>query len=151
MATNEQTRTKKASAMEALAVLKELYDKVAKGTSLLHQQPEAPTIFDEEPYRGMGAESDGVVGMIEVTQSDFARLESETTAAELKGQFADAAQEGAGASLIQKNVALRRMSQLSSTFGACSWRRSLRSHCCSRSSTDTSTSGAGSWTPTTRR
>ena len=127
MATNEQTRTEKASAVEALAVLKEFYDKAAKATSLLQQQPEAPTIFDEESYRGMGAENGGIVDMIEVIQSDFVRLESETTAAELKGQSADAAQEGAGASLIQKNVALRRMSQLSSTFGTCSWRRSLRS------------------------
>ena len=64
MATNEQTRTKKASAMEALAVHKELYDKSA---------------------------------------------------------------EGAVASLIQKNVALRRRSQLSTTFGACSWWKSSRS------------------------
>merc|ERR1719333_1468141 len=36
----------------------------------------------DEPYKGMGGESGGVVGMIEVIQSDFARLESETTSAE---------------------------------------------------------------------
>jgi len=41
-----------------------------------------PEIFSDEPYTGMGAESGGVVGMIEVIQSDFARLEAETSAAE---------------------------------------------------------------------
>merc|ERR1719178_3377 len=41
-----------------------------------------PEIFGDEPYKGMGAESGGVVGMIEVIQSDFARLEAETSAAE---------------------------------------------------------------------
>merc|ERR1719263_659501 len=46
---------------------------------------EVPEIFDE-PYKGMGSENGGVVGMVEVIQSDFARLESETTAAEEEGQ-----------------------------------------------------------------
>jgi len=44
-------------------------------------QIKQPEVFDE-PYKGMGSENGGVVGMIEVIQSDFARLESETTAAE---------------------------------------------------------------------
>ena len=39
-----------------------------------------PEIF-EGPYTGMGAESGGVVGMLEVIQSDFERLETETEAA----------------------------------------------------------------------
>merc|ERR1719456_157731 len=41
-----------------------------------------PEVFGDEPYKGMGGESGGVVGMIEVIQSDFARLESETVTAE---------------------------------------------------------------------
>merc|ERR1719321_2294625 len=69
---------------QALAVLKDFYDKAAQATSFV-QQPGAPAIFDE-PYKGMGAENGGVLGMIEVIQSDFARLESETTAAEAEGQ-----------------------------------------------------------------
>jgi len=70
---------------QAIAVLKEFYDKASKATSFVQQQPEAPAIF-EEPYRGMGESSGGVVGMMEVIQSDFARLESETEAAEAEGQ-----------------------------------------------------------------
>merc|ERR1719456_1358292 len=34
------------------------------------------------PYKGMGAESGGIIGMLEVILSDFARLEAETTSAE---------------------------------------------------------------------
>jgi tetratricopeptide (TPR) repeat protein len=62
---------------QALTVLKEFYDKAAEATSFVQQ----PKVFDE-PYKGMGGEQGGVVGMIEVIQSDFARLESETTSAE---------------------------------------------------------------------
>jgi len=62
---------------QALTVLKEFYDKAATATSLVQQ----PKVFDE-PYKGMAGENGGVVGMIEVIQSDFARLESETTTAE---------------------------------------------------------------------
>merc|ERR1719235_2679050 len=67
-----------AAVEKALGVLKAFYDKAGKATAL-DQQPE---IFDDTPYKGMGAESGGVVGMIEVIASDFARLESETSAAE---------------------------------------------------------------------
>merc|ERR1719235_454779 len=67
-----------AAVEKALGVLKAFYDKAGKATAL-DQQPE---IFDDAPYKGMGAESGGVVGMIEVIASDFARLESETSAAE---------------------------------------------------------------------
>jgi len=72
---------------QALSVLKEFYDKAGQATALVQrrQQPEAPAIFDE-PYKGMGGESGGVVGMIEVIQSDFARLESETSAGEAQAQ-----------------------------------------------------------------
>merc|ERR1719269_7323 len=62
--------------------LKTFYEKAGEATSLVQQEPE---IFDE-PYKGMGSENGGVVGMIEVIQSDFARLEAETSAAEDQGQ-----------------------------------------------------------------
>jgi len=42
---------------------------------------DAPETFTE-PYKGLGGESGGVVGILEVIQSDFARLESETSASE---------------------------------------------------------------------
>merc|ERR1719281_624142 len=73
---------------QALGVLKEFYDKAAQATALVQEGAKAkePEIFDDEPYKGMGAENGGVVGMIEVIQSDFARVESETTSAETEAQ-----------------------------------------------------------------
>merc|ERR1712217_141920 len=70
---------------QALTVLKEFYAKAGDATALLQQQPEAPEIFDS-PYKGMQAENGGVIGMLEVIESDFARLEAETTAAEATAQ-----------------------------------------------------------------
>jgi len=68
---------------QALVVLKEFYAKAAESTALV--QVAAPDIFDA-PYKGMGAESGGVVGMLEVIESDFARLEAETSSAEATAQ-----------------------------------------------------------------
>merc|ERR1719201_1849082 len=65
---------------QALTVLKEFYAKAAKATAFAQQEP--PPVFDDEPYQGMGAESGGIVGMLEVIESDFARLQAETKAAE---------------------------------------------------------------------
>merc|ERR1711953_1527229 len=70
---------------QALTVLKEFYAKAGEATAFVQQQPESPEIFDK-PYKGMGAENGGVVGMLEVIESDFARLESETKAAEATSQ-----------------------------------------------------------------
>jgi hypothetical protein len=69
---------------QALSVLNEFYAKAAEATSFAQTgaHKAEPEIFGDEPYQGMGAESGGVVGMIEVIQSDFARLEAETSAAE---------------------------------------------------------------------
>jgi len=72
---------------QALTVLKEFYAKAGDATALLQQQPESPEIFDEA-YKGMGAESGGVVGMLEVIESDFARLEAETKSDEESNQKA---------------------------------------------------------------
>merc|ERR1719326_2727667 len=70
---------------QALTVLKEFYAKAAEATALIQQQAKQPEIFDE-PYKGMQGASGGVVGMLEVIQSDFARLEAETTEAEAQAQ-----------------------------------------------------------------
>merc|ERR1719272_1882749 len=70
---------------QALTVLKEFYAKAGEATALVQQQPEAPETFDK-PYQGMGGESGGIVGMLEVIESDFARLESETKASEATAQ-----------------------------------------------------------------
>merc|ERR1719388_501665 len=69
---------------QALTVLKEFYEKAAEATALV-QVKQQPEIFDA-PYTGMGGESGGVVGMLEVIQSDFARLETDTKAAEAEAQ-----------------------------------------------------------------
>jgi prefoldin subunit 5 len=66
---------------QALTVLKEFYAKAGEATALLQQ----PEIFDS-PYKGMQSENGGVVGMLEVIESDFARLESETKASEATAQ-----------------------------------------------------------------
>jgi len=67
---------------QALTVLKEFYAKAAEATAFVQQKPE---IFDK-PYKGMNAEGGGVVGMLEVIESDFARLESDTKASEATAQ-----------------------------------------------------------------
>jgi len=63
---------------QAIKVLKDFYAKAATATAFTQQQPET---FDS-PYKGQQSESGGVVGMLEVIQSDFARLEAETSGAE---------------------------------------------------------------------
>jgi uncharacterized coiled-coil DUF342 family protein len=69
---------------QALAVLKTFYDKAATATALVQtkgKQPEidAPPTF-EKPYTGMAG--GGVMGLLEVIGSDFARLEAETETSE---------------------------------------------------------------------
>jgi chromosome segregation ATPase len=66
---------------QALTVLKEFYAKAAEATAFVQE----PEIFDES-YKGMGGESGGVIGMLEVIESDFARLEADTKAAEASAQ-----------------------------------------------------------------
>jgi len=82
---NEQTISDSAEAQtavaQALTVLKEFYAKAGEATALLQQ----PEIFDS-PYKGMQSENGGVVGMLEVIESDFARLEADTKAAEASAQ-----------------------------------------------------------------
>merc|ERR1719422_1387334 len=89
LSTNEQTVKDASEAQtavaQALTVLKEFYAKAGDATALLQQQPVAPEIFDS-PYKGMQSESGGVIGMLEVVESDFARLEADTTAAEATAQ-----------------------------------------------------------------
>jgi len=72
---------------QALLILKEFYAKAAEATAFVQQrqQPTPPPIFDS-PYQGMQSENGGVVGMLEVIQSDFARLSAETSAAEAVAQ-----------------------------------------------------------------
>jgi hypothetical protein len=83
-ATVKDAKAAQVAVSQALAVLKEFYAKAAEATALVQQ----PSAMDDAPetftagYKGLGAESGGVVGMIEVIASDFSRLESDTTSAE---------------------------------------------------------------------
>merc|ERR550525_1215033 len=86
-AENEQTVKDAGEAQtavaQALTVLKEFYAKAGEATALVQQEP--PAIFDS-PYQGMQSENGGVIGMLEVIESDFARFESDTKAAEATAQ-----------------------------------------------------------------
>jgi len=68
---------------QALVVLKEFYAKAAESTALVQQKQ--PEVFDES-YQGMSSSSGGVIGMLEVIESDFARLEADTDAGEAAAQ-----------------------------------------------------------------
>jgi len=83
--TIKDSQDAQAAVAKALGVLKEFYEKAGEATSFAQAQAGQPEVFDE-PYKGMGGENGGVVGMIEVIQSDFARLESETSASEAEAQ-----------------------------------------------------------------
>ena len=68
---------------QALTVLKEFYAKAAEATAFVQTRQEPPESFDK-PYTGMAG--GGVVGMLEVIESDFARLEADTKASEASAQ-----------------------------------------------------------------
>merc|ERR1719214_277202 len=75
--TIEDATAGKEAVGQALKVLRDFYDKAATATMLTQIQASGKA---KAPYTGMGG--GGVLGMLEVCQSDFARLESETTSAE---------------------------------------------------------------------
>mmetsp|Transcript_110875 Transcript_110875/g.203140 ORF Transcript_110875/g.203140 Transcript_110875/m.203140 type:complete len:675 (+) Transcript_110875:68-2092(+) len=85
-ATNEATikdaQDAQTAVAQAITILKEFYEKAAEATSFVQQ---APAIFDS-PYKGLQSENSGVIGMLEVIESDFARLESDTKADEATAQ-----------------------------------------------------------------
>lgn len=72
---------------QGMAVLREFYAKAAEATSLAQQIPaeDAPETFDS-PYQGQQDAAGGVMGLLEVILSDFARLEGDTEAAEAQAQ-----------------------------------------------------------------
>ncbi|CEM37375.1 unnamed protein product [Vitrella brassicaformis CCMP3155] len=92
--TNKQTiadaQEAQTAVAQALTILKEFYAKAGEATaflqlkSALYQTPEAdaPMTWDESFKGGGQGGKGGVVAMLEVIQSDFARLETETKADE---------------------------------------------------------------------
>jgi len=86
VATIADARVAGEATARALTVLKEFYGKASGATALLmfgSSVPGAPETFSK-PYTGMGGSNTGVVGMLEVIQSDFVRLDTETTDSEDK-------------------------------------------------------------------
>jgi len=86
-AKNEETIADAKEALEAVAqamkILKEFYAKAAGGEEFLQGPAEdAPPSFENEAYGGQQGASKGVIGMMEVIHSDFARLEADTSADE---------------------------------------------------------------------
>jgi len=70
-----------------LAVLREFYTKAAEATAFMQTNTKgAPEIFDDTAHKGMQGQSDEVIGMLEIIQTDFARLESQTKANEASSQ-----------------------------------------------------------------
>merc|ERR1719375_1816007 len=72
-----------AAVSEAIGVLQDFYASASEATAFTQTKVHAkqPEIFDE-PYKGMGGENGGVIGMMEVIEADFTRLESETKSSE---------------------------------------------------------------------
>jgi uncharacterized protein YoxC len=89
--TIEDSKEAQEAVSQALAVLKDFYAKAATATALVQggakadPAADAPETFDAS-YQGMGDNAGGVVGMLEVIASDFARLEAETNTAESEAQ-----------------------------------------------------------------
>jgi hypothetical protein len=84
-----EAQAAEAAVADAIKLLKEFYAAAAANTTLIQarkrgkaaaaarKQP-LPEIFGDDPYSGQQSATDGVIGMLEVIQADFARLESET-------------------------------------------------------------------------
>lgn len=74
-ATVKDAKISQKAVSKAIAILKEFYGKAATRMKA-----------SGAPYKGMQGKKDGVIGMMEVVLSDFARLESETSASDAAAQ-----------------------------------------------------------------
>jgi len=81
--TVREAKSSQAALAEAMAVLRDFYAQAREAIALV-QQAQAQTPADDAPetfdvaYQGMQGESKGVIGLLEVIASDFARLEVTT-------------------------------------------------------------------------
>merc|ERR1719267_442301 len=88
--TNEATiadaKVAQAAVEKATEVLKNFYDKHAASAALVQDEASMKQEMSQaaslDPYKGQQAGSGGILGMMEVILSDFARLETETQEAE---------------------------------------------------------------------
>lgn len=73
---------------DAMEILNDFYEKAGGATALVQKKSkigQAPPPFAEEPYQG-SKESGGVLAMLDVIKSDFARLEKDTESSESSAQ-----------------------------------------------------------------
>jgi len=78
---------------EAVKLLEDFYKKAGQSTSFAQSSlKQAPAIFDS-PYGGLQSDSGGVLAMLDVIKSDFARLEQDTKNAETSAATQYAAQK----------------------------------------------------------
>mmetsp|Transcript_51170 Transcript_51170/g.112125 ORF Transcript_51170/g.112125 Transcript_51170/m.112125 type:complete len:707 (+) Transcript_51170:103-2223(+) len=106
---------------KAIDILTKFYKKAAKAKVELVQQPDdAPDTGFSGAYKGGQEENGGILGMLAVIQSDFARTIAETNKAETQAarEFTEFKKE-TNKSLAQKNAALTQtLSDLSETHTA---------------------------------
>jgi chromosome segregation ATPase len=85
-ATVADAKVAQAAVEKATTVLKEYYSSVAAGSALLQDTSDLKQEMKQsaslDPYKGQQAGSGGIMGMLEVILSDFARLETETQESE---------------------------------------------------------------------
>jgi hypothetical protein len=79
-ATVKDAQEAQAAVAQAMTVLREFYENAAEQVSFAQVR--------QQPYEGQQSENKGVIGMLEVIESNFARLESETNASEASEQKA---------------------------------------------------------------
>jgi len=77
-ATIKESKEAKEAVGEAIKVLKDFYAKNA----FLQSRQEPPDAGFDGAYKGKSGKAGGIIGMLEVVESDFARTEKETTEAE---------------------------------------------------------------------
>eukprot|EP00931_Biecheleriopsis_adriatica_P124073 TRINITY_DN99164_c0_g1_i1.p1 TRINITY_DN99164_c0_g1~~TRINITY_DN99164_c0_g1_i1.p1 ORF type:complete len:688 (-),score=260.27 TRINITY_DN99164_c0_g1_i1:56-1864(-) len=86
-ATVKDCKDAQAAVAQAVMVLKDFYAKAGEallqtGAKVTKSKLRAPDIFGDDAYTGMQGAKGGVVGLLEVIEADFARLEAETMASE---------------------------------------------------------------------
>jgi len=82
-ATIKEAEEAKDAVGEAIKVLKDYYDGQAKGSLMqLHKGPEIPDAGFDGDYKGKTGKAGGIIGMLEVIQSDFQRTITTTEEAE---------------------------------------------------------------------
>jgi len=80
--TIKDTQESQTAVAQALTILKEFYSKAATATALATVGTSDQPITWDKPYTGLQGSNGNVVNFLEVIQSDFARLETETKADE---------------------------------------------------------------------